>query len=174
MLETKEVWKDLPIEEYKGLYLVSNKGRLFSVRKSKIFSQYITNSGYMQATLTNRYGVRKHEYLHRLVAMAFIENPNNLPQVNHINEIKVDNRVENLEWVSAKDNINYGTGNERRAKKLSVAIDQFDLDGNFIRTWQGAREVEKELGYKNSSISKCLNGKYKTAYNFIWKYHMEE
>ena len=96
-------------------------------------------------------------------------------QVNHINEIKTDNRLSNLNLMTAKENINWGTGIERSTKKringkCSKTVLQFDLNNNLVKEFPSAMQVERELGFTNSNIIKCCNGKYKTAYGFKWKY----
>lgn len=99
------IWKDC--KGYEGLYQVSNDGRVWSVRSQKYISQQKTRHGYLAVHLTAKNGKHKMEYVHRLVALVFLENPYHLPQVNHKNEIKTDNRPENLEWCNAKYNMNY-------------------------------------------------------------------
>lgn len=124
MSEQEEIWKDIP--EFCGRYQASNLGRIKSVRAygqsntPKILSQHRLNSGYMYANLGYK-ETKKHYLVHRLVASAFIPNPNKYPQVNHINEDKTDNRPENLEWCSAKYNINFGTGRKRHLDKLRIS-----------------------------------------------------
>lgn len=138
-------------------------GRVKSLNygKEKILS-YDNNRGYSRIQLCKD-GKIKHFPIHRLVASAFLPNPNNLPQVNHINEIKTDNRVENLEWCTAKYNSNY-------SKAKSISILQFTKQGEFIKKWNSAIQVERELGFNNSNINACLREKRKTAYGFIWRY----
>lgn len=163
-----EIWKD--IEGYEGLYQVSSEGRVKSLNynrtgEEKIMKGTKNNKDYFTVSLCKE-GKTKTFSIHRLVATAFLPNPNNLPQVNHRNEDKTDNRVENLEYCDSKYNNNYGTRNER----ISKPILQFNLDGEFIKKWDGAREVERELGFNHGDISTCCRGKIKTAYGFVWMY----
>lgn len=186
-----EEWKD--IVGYEGLYQVSNKGNVRSLprrnAKNGILKPIITHDGYLTVGLCKN-GKGKIYKIHRLVATAFIDNPNNLPCINHINEFdKFDNSVENLEWCTVAYNNNYGTGNARRAQsknykeivaksvahrnqkaineKLSKAILQFSINGDFIKEWKSGVEVFKELGY--TVYNACL-GKVKKTHGFIWKY----
>lgn len=108
----KEIWKE--IKEFDGNYSVSTKGRVRSNgllkgknSKVRILKTELSKKGYLRVGLTKD-GKQKKYLVHRLVAIAFLDNPNNLPEVNHRNEIKTDNRVENLEWMSRRDNMNYG------------------------------------------------------------------
>lgn len=181
-----EVWKD--IKGYEGLYQVSNFGRVKSVvkilphykggtriTKERILSIYINNYGYYQVGLKVN-ACEKMFLVHRLVAEAFIPNPNNYPCVNHKSEVKTDNRVENLEWCDYQYNSNYGTRNQRISlikreyHPKAKAIKQFDLDENLIREWKSINEVKRENNYDTSAISRCCKGKYKTAYGYVWKY----
>ena len=95
-MEIKEVWKDC--KGYEGLYQVSNYGRVWSVKGQRYFTGSVNNRGYYATTLTAKNGKRKTEMIHRLVALAFLNNPNNYPQVNHKDENKLNNCVDNLEW----------------------------------------------------------------------------
>ena len=167
-----EIWHD--IEGYEGLYQISNKGRVKSLYKGseRILRPGIDGSGYMFVCLCYD-NVRKYFKLHRLIAQAFIPNPENKPQVNHLDECKINNTLENLEWTTAKENINFGTHNERSAKARSKQILQYSKSGDFIREWKSASEVERVLGINRGNITQCCRGRYKSIGGFIWKYKEE-
>ena len=117
MNEEKEIiWKDIP--GYEGLYKVSNTGKIFSVLTNRELSVIQKKDGYTCISLCDKDHNKKQYRIHQLVAKAFIPNPNNLPMINHKNEIKNDNRVENLEWCTAQHNASYGTCPERISEKL--------------------------------------------------------
>lgn len=191
-----ETWRD--IEGYEGLYQVSNEGRIKSLQreivykdgrkkilKEKILHNFLSDLGYCHVMLSKN-GVPKRYKVHRLVAKAFIPNPNNLPIINHKDENPKNNSVENLEWCDQKYNVNYGTMIERGREKqlnrkdLSKEVEQYTLDGILIETFKSASEVERKLPqFKATSITRCcrggqyLNGKWKTINNYkgyIWKY----
>lgn len=188
-----EVWQD--IEGYKGLYQVSNLGRVKSLgnnrnRKEKILKSAKNNKGYLIVGLSKE-NKKKIFLLHRLVAQVFIPNPNNYPIVNHKNETPTDCRVENLEWCTQKYNVNYGSRNEKAskalkgklkgkkkskehiekvAKAISIPIVQLTKNDEYIATYQSATQVGRDLGFNNSNIIQCCKGKLKTAYKFKWQY----
>ena len=173
-METNEIWKD--IKDYEGLYQVSNLGRVKSIpRKGTVKTERIIAGGFdgkytfYALSKNNR---RKLILGHRLVAEAFIPNPNNLPQVNHINEIKTDNRVENLEWCDEKYNINYGTGVERRAVQKRKRIMKLTMGNKEICIYNSLTEAAKDSKASAGCISSCCNGRkdYKSAGGFKWKY----
>lgn len=168
-----EVWK--PVVGYEGLYEVSNIGRVRSINfhksgKAKVMRPSFNTWGYLIVDL--RKNNKRHSYtVHRLVALAFIPNPDNLPEINHKNEIKYDNTVENLEWCTRKYNINYGTGNERRGRRKSIV--QFDNNGNVVRKWESGFAASRYYQIDRHGIYNCLHGKQKTCKGFVWKYEYE-
>ena len=164
-----EIWKD--VKGYEGDYQVSNLGRLKSLKRNKelIMSQSTDKEGYKVIKLT-KYGVEKMYKVHRLVAIAFLENENTLPQVNHKNEIKSDNRVENLEWCTALYNVNYGNTPKNISKGKMKPINQFDLEGNLIKTWDGIKQIIRELKIDGKGIKECLIDEKDSYKNFKWKY----
>lgn len=165
----EEIWKD--IEGYEGLYQVSNMGRVKSVRKNIILRGGIT-SGYKRVLLCTN-NIPKGYYIHRLVANAFIPNPNNYPIVNHKDENKLNNCVDNLEWCTQKHNVNYGTGIAKRARSQSKKVLQFKPDGTFVKEWKSINDIERITGYSSGHISRCCRNIRKTAYGYIWKYKKE-
>ena len=169
MNENNEVWKD--ILGYEGLYQVSDKGRLKSIGygKERILKLVKDRGGYLTVGLRKN-GEVKTCKIHRLVAQTFIPNPDNLSDINHKDEDKTNNSVQNIEWCSAKYNCNFGTRNQRISEKTSKPVLQFTKDGELIREWKSATDVQRNLGYDNSHISKCCNEKRKSANGFVWKY----
>lgn len=182
-----EIWKD--IKNYEGYYQVSNMGRVKSLKRTwyspgkkglnkkcsnneKILKPGKNQGGYWIVNLSkkNKY---KSRPIHRLVAETFIENENEYPCINHKDENKENNNVNNLEWCTYSYNNNYGNHNKKLSETKCLLIDQYDLGGNFIKTWLGMREPEKQLGIKNQCICYCCKGKTKTAGGYIWKYNKE-
>lgn len=163
-----EIW--ITIKEYNE-YQVSNWGRVKSLKfgKERILKPSKDKDGYLMVNLCKD-GKGKMFKVHRLVAEAFLPNPNNLPEVNHKNEIKDDNRVENLEFCDCKYNLDYNDGQKRRAEKRSKTVNQYTKDGLLIASYPSTREASRQTGYNNGNISQCCNGRYKSAYGYIWKY----
>lgn len=165
----KEIFKE--IKNYEGLYSVSNLGNVYSIRRNKILKN-IEKCGYLCVDLKVNQKA-KFKTIHRLVAEAFIENPKNLPCVNHKDEDKHNNRVENLEWCTYKYNNNYGTAIERRAAKVKKVIQMLDLYGNVIKEFSSIKDAAEYLGIKKGcNITAAAKG-YKnvnTAYGYRWQY----
>lgn len=151
-------------------YSISTDGVVVNEKKKRILKPVLHNNGYYYIHVTID-GKRKNLSVHRLVAEAFIPNPDNLPCVNHINEDKTDNRVENLEWCTHKYNLSYGTCIERRARNKSLPVKQKTKDGKLIRVWDSIREAAQALGMKSqANISTVCKGKRKYAYGCTWEY----
>lgn len=166
MNDVKEIFA--PVVGYEGLYKISNYGRIYSIQKRKYLRPKSNGRGYLQIELTKEKNHKMH-YVHRLVAEAFIENPDNLPQVNHKDENKKNNATENLEWCSAKHNLSYGTRIKRIANKNKKPILQIGPDGNIIRRFDGLADAER-CGYNHSNVSNCCSGKLKLAYGYKWRF----
>lgn len=167
-----EIWKD--IKDYEGLYQVSNLGRVKSLanrsnhKKELILKQH-KYKGYYKVNLCKN-GKRKLCSVHRLVAEAFIQNPENLPCVNHKDENKLNNCIENLEWCTHGYNNSYGTRLERVFKKLSKKVLQYDLNGNFIKEYSSVSEAAKYVNGSAANICSVISGRYRYAYGSLWKY----
>ena len=171
-----EIWKSFIINDL--VYEISSLGNIRSLgskfHKGKTLKPYKAKNGYLAITLTSKH---VHKYIHRLVAEAFIPNPNNYNEINHINEDKTDNRVENLEWCTHNYNYNYGSRIEKvRQKRIgkyntksSKKIAQYDLDGNLIKIFESGMEAKRN-GYNNTHISLCCRGLRKTACGYMWNF----
>lgn len=174
-----ETWKDIP--GYENLYQISSLGRVKSLNyggtsKEKLLKPGLNSRGYYQVSLFKN-GEQKNFKVHRLVALAFIPNPDNKECVDHINGIKVDNRVENLRWCTHKENMNYPLARKNKSQSLtnlpslSKPILQIDkITGEVINEFPSTNEVERQLGIGQGNISNCCNGKAKSAYGYIWRY----
>ena len=154
------------IKGYEGLYAITTEGDVWSYRNKKFLKLWTNRDGYLTVSLWKD-GKGKNYKVHRLAAMAYIPNPENLPQVNHKDENKENNCLQNLEWCGAKYNTNYGTCITKRSNSCKKPILQFDLDGNFIREWGSATDVGRKV---KGNICNCLKGKLPSAYGYIWKY----
>ena len=164
-----EVWKD--IQGYNGNYQVSDCGHVRSMSfhrtgETKVLKINKHRNGYFSVLLFDN-GKRKRLYIHRLVAEAFIPNPFNFPQVNHKDEDKSNNHVDNLEWCTAMYNSRYGTGNKRKAEALSKAVNQYTLDGTFVKTWDSVKEV-KRAGFSN--VRRCIKGITHQCKGYVWRF----
>lgn len=178
-------WRN--IKGYECLYEVSDSGLIKSLQRGeRLLKLTKTNkNGYFKVDLYNR-GKNKQLLVHRIVAEAFIPNPNNLPVVNHKDENKLNNSVDNLEWVTYKDNTNYGTATQRRiahtdyskpiyahnarinGKKVCRSVVQLTLDGLLIKIYESAAEAFRTTNVRH--ITECCTGQRKSAGGYLWKY----
>ena len=170
MKNSEEVWKD--VKGYENLYKISSLGRIKNAQKNTFLKQTNHSCGYLTVELRKN-KIAKKRYMHRLVAEAFIPNPDNLTQVNHKNENKKDNNIKNLEWCSPQYNSTYGTRLERFSKSKKKRVLQFDLDENFIKEWKSAVDIQKETGFEKNSIGRCCRNQQYQAYGYIWRYANE-
>ena len=179
----QEIWKD--IEGYEGYYQVSNLGRVKSlqtkayshiqkkaivVRREKILKQFPDTKGYLMVDLRKN-KTRNTQKVHRLVATAFLPNPDNLPQVNHKDENKINNNVENLEWCTLQYNVNYGTARARMAQKQCKKVFQISQTGEEVNKWNSIKEAAMALDVTVGTITLwCLhNVKSRKYKNYIFK-----
>lgn len=175
-----EIWKD--IKGYEGLYQASNLGRIKSLKNNIILKGWKDKYGYVRVYLCEN-GNKKVFQVHRIVGITFIPNPENKPCINHLDENPSNNNVNNLSWCTYKENNNYGQHNTKmsaskigniawnKGKKMNKEyvqnnykckkVNQYDINMNFIKTWESVNEARRTLNIKN--ISACCKGKYKTA-----------
>ena len=177
-----EEWRD--VKGYKGKYMVSNIGRVKSLNyrntgKEGIMKPQDNGHGYLQVELCKD-GKREQPLVHVLVATAFLENPDNLPEVNHKDEDKANNCVENLEWCDRAYNLNYGTRNKRISEKMTnnpkrgKPVIGINKVSGLIMEFPSLMEAERQTGISNSNICACLNGRYKSAGGYTWQYSDSE
>lgn len=184
----EEIWKD--IVGYEGLYQVSNYGRIKRLsgfyfcghrnQDKRIINETIMSfsknqKGYFALRLSKD-GERKGYLVHRLVWITFNGSIPEGMQVNHINEIKTDNRLCNLNLMTPKENVNWGTRNIRVANSLTdntkktKSVNQLDINGNFLKKWNSFKEIENTLGYSKTLICRLCRGKGNSAYGYKWEY----
>lgn len=166
-------------------YLIYSDGRVFSKHSNKFLNPNANKRGYLSVELWSD-GRRKRELIHRLVAKAFIANPHGFPQVNHKDECPANNNVENLEWCTAKYNMNYGDGAKTRhlridytkpcyrenaiknGKKVSIPVAMID-NGTEIMRFESAKEASRITGITHSGILRAMNNKRATAGGYVWR-----
>lgn len=172
----KEIWK--PIAGFEGLYEVSNFGEVASLRfargsNRRLLKQSTNTWGYSQVTLSKD-KVKTNRTIHRLVAEAFIENPDNLPQINHIDENKGNNRSDNLEWCDSKKNINHGERNARVASTLKKPVIATLEDGT-EEYYNSVQEAADALGTSHTAISQAIHkrNRRKRAKERVWRFAKE-
>lgn len=177
----KEIWKD--VAGYEGRYKVSNLGNVLSLKyrggfKEHLLSPVVHHSGYRFIHL----GQDKIKFVHVMVAEAFLENPEGKPFVNHMDGDKGNNRLDNLEWVTALENtrhaIKTGLRNPQNIPRrygkdhyASKAVLQYDLNGNFVREWGGQSEAARFFGCRSGEISICVDKPERSARGFVWRSH---
>lgn len=167
-------------------YLIYEDGRIWSNKTNKFLKPSCTIRGYKNIELFNDKGSKRF-WIHRLVANAFLPNPDNLPQVNHKDENPLNNCVDNLEWCTAKYNMNYGNGAKTRHQKIDYSrpcfrenaikngkrvarpVSMYSLDGQFIKTFESATEASRQTGINVTNITRAVRTKY-NAGGYAWKY----
>ena len=186
-----EIWK--AIEGYEGLYQVSNLGRVRSLDRTvtqhhpetgkdvtyvvhgQIMAPYFNVHGYQCVRLRSENG-RRTFLVHRLVAKAFVPNPNGYDIVNHKDESRDNNHADNLEWCTQEYNVNYGTSIQRLSEShinrsdLSKTVEMLSLDGELLKEFPSAREAARFVGASNSNISRCCRDHSKTCKGYRWRY----
>jgi len=189
MENQQEVWKDIP--EYEGYYQVSNMGRIKSLKREVVMNNHGTLVNVINPERILKGGLDKNGYSiytlcankkrktikgHRVVAIAFIENPLNLPDVNHKYGIKSDNRVTQLEWMTKSDNVQHSfdvlgrIGLHGIKSSTSKKIYQYTPTGVLVNTFESLGDVRRKLGHKQSIISDCANHRWNSAYGYIWSH----
>ena len=165
-MNENEVWKD--IAGYEGFYKVSDKGNVYSVERIDsrgrriggiILKPRYARDGYIQAGLCKN-GMRKYKYVHRLVSEAFIPNPESLPEINHIDEVKDNNNVENLEWCTREHNLNHGTRTERAVQAQSKKVRAVNIKTGEVIRFKSTSEAGRK-GYNKGGVSAACRGYYK-------------
>lgn len=187
-----EIWR--PVVGYEGIYEVSNKGRIKSLIRGKgILKPNVGKTGYLSVELfRGSKQTSKRVLIHRLVAMAFIPNPYDLPTVNHKDEDKSNNSADNLEWMTYRQNLLYGTAPQRRiahtdysdpkraeiarvnGKAVSRPVDQFTRSGEYIQSFESAKAASVATGAHHSHLLECCMGKLETSGGYIWRYKRKE
>lgn len=155
--DNAEQWKI--IDGFNGKYAVSNKGNVKNIKTGRIFAERYDGVGYRAVTING-----KNYNIHRLVALAFIPNPDNLPHINHLDEDKTNNNVSNLAWCTVSENVRHSI------YKQCCKVKQIDKDGNLIKIWDSIHEINRELGYTRQAITNVLKGRQRYAYGYKWLY----
>jgi hypothetical protein len=161
-----EIWKPIKIVEYDH-YEVSNTGLVRNKRKQIL--KFCLRNGYQSFTISKN-NTKKTENIHRLIAITFLPNTNNLPIVNHIDGNKLNNHIDNLEWCTYKENTSHAL-TTKLTKPSTKSVTQYSYDGKeLIKTFDSIRQAENETGIGNRIISQVCKGQKPTATGFRWKY----
>lgn len=176
------VWKD--VAGFEGLYQISNTGKIKSLSrfvpnsgragmwyKEKILKNNFDHDGYPQIIL-HKNGKAYTYKIHRLVALAFLENPNNLPCVNHIDENKLNNNYYNLEWCDVKYNNCYNNRQKRISQKQKIPVIQLKENGEFVARYDSATDAARLIKGTRDRIIRCCKNKIKHYRHYIWKYEI--
>jgi hypothetical protein len=179
IIAMEEVWKE--IKNFEGYYEISNLGNIRSLTrintngrclKGRLRKPYKGWDGHLRIRLSK--GNKLTDCLvHRLVALAFIPNPNNLPQINHKDENPQNNCVDNLEWCTLLYNLKYGTREKRSAESRCIPIIQYTKGGEFIERFSSIQLAEQKTGINHTHISDCAKHKRKTCGGYVWQYENE-
>ena len=149
-------------------YEVSNLGKVRNIKTGKILKPSLNHNGYLRLWLYEN-NKQKQLYLHRIVATAFIDNPEAKPCVNHIDENKTNNDLNNLEWCTERENNVHGTRMKRIAEKRFKKVIQLDLNDNVLNVFESIKQAGQETGVFATSISACCNGRIKSSGGFKWR-----
>lgn len=177
-----DIWVN--VVGYEESYLVNRRGDIRVIKTGKQKKQRIDRYGY-PCLLLSKNAIKKHFCIHRIVALTFIPNPYNLPTINHINGIKTDNRVENLEWTTVQQNIRHAVATGLRPSQKgkskpgcsqpgtrhpqATPVIQFTMDGKFVRRYEFIQQAKK-FGFQPTHIGSCAKGKVRHHRNFKWEY----
>ena len=164
---SEEVWRD--IKGYEGIYQVSNMGNVKNIKFNRIIKPFTQGAGYLRVDLSKE-NTRIRSLVHRLVAKTFIPNPENKPEVNHIDEDKTNNRIDNLEWCTRKENLNHGTRSERFSKSKSKPIIAIDIANGEYNEYVSCKDCAIQLGLNAGNISSVLTGRIKQTGGYVFKY----
>ncbi len=168
--DTQEIWQDPPVALGISGYQVSNLGNIKNIKTGRIRKHTVSQDGYLCKSYAGQDGLQKRYYDHVVVARTFIPNPNDLPTVNHINTVRNDNRVINLEWLSRSEQ-NYKENQETdRIVTGHRPIEQLDMEGNFIRSWEKAMDAATALGASKQNIGAVCKGRRESCKGFLWRY----
>lgn len=169
-----EIWKPIPC--YEGLYEVSNYGNIRSLfRYKKVLKPWDIGTGYLMIYLSKE-KTRKAFLVHRLVANAFIPNPEGKPQVNHIDENRANNSADNLEWCTCKENHDHGLHSKRLSiamrnnPKKSKPVEQCTMQGKVVAVFPSIAEAARSTGFNKADICECCREKRHTCKKYIWRY----